>query len=184
MWCVNAIYGAAMKTTEAATGTPDSSYAEDLVYRVQKNVKVMDKSGRESVTTFERGIGDAILTYENEALLRQMQGRQFAFVIPKSTILIENPIAVVDKNVDKHGTREVAEAFVEYCLMEASQQSFAKYGLRPVLPTVAQEFRDKFPEPKLLFDIEYLGGWSKVFQTIYGPQGVWTHVLERIATGN
>jgi sulfate/thiosulfate-binding protein len=184
MWCVNAIYGAALKITETATGAPDTMYAEDLLHRIQNNVKVMDKSGRESVTTFERGIGDAIVTYENEVLLRQMQGREFPFVIPRSTILIENPIAVIDKNVDKHGTRDVAEAFVEFCLTESSQRSFARFGLRPVSPTVAQEFQDKFPKPELLFDIECLGGWGKVFQTIYGPEGVWTRVLEKIATGD
>lgn len=183
MWCVNAVYGGALKTTEAATGIPDAIYAENLLMGIQKNVKVMDKSGRVSVTTYERGIGDAILTYENEALLRQKQGREFPYIVPRSTILIENPIAVVDKNVDKHGTRDIAEAFVEFCLTEESQRSYARYGLRPVLPSIAEEFKDKFPQPELLFDISYLGGWSEVFQTIYGPEGVWTKVLQRIAAG-
>jgi len=181
MWCVNAIYGAGLKTTQANTGTPDSAYAENLLYRIQKNVKVMDKSGRESVTTFELGTGDAIVTYENEVLLRQLEGRDFPFVIPRATILIENPIAVVDKNVDKHGTRAVAEAFVEFCVTEEAQRSFAKYGLRPVVPSVFQEFQSKFPVPELLFDINYMGGWSGVFETIYGSKGVWTRILERLA---
>jgi sulfate/thiosulfate-binding protein len=183
MWCVNAIYGGALKTTEAETGRPDPTYAEDLLYRIQKNVKVMDKSGRGSVTTYERGIGDAILTYENEALLRQMQGREFPYVVPRATILIENPIAVVDRNVDKHGTRDVAEAFVSFCLTEQAQRAYARYGLRPVIPSVAGEFSQKFPKPELLFNIDYLGGWSEVFQTIYGPDGIWMRVFQRIAAG-
>lgn len=183
MWCVNAIYGAGLRLTEAATGTQDSAYSENLLLRIQKNVKVMDKSGRESVTTFERGIGDVILTYENEALLRQREGREFPFIVPRATILIENPISVVDRNVDKHRTRDIAEAFVEFCFTEAAQRAFAEYGLRPVLPEVAQQFTEKFPQPELLFDISYLGGWVEAMKTIYGPHGVWTRVLEKVAAG-
>ena len=181
MWCVNAIYGAGLKMTEVRTSHPDTAYARDLLFKIQKNVKVMDKSGRESVTTFERGVGDVILTYENEALLRQMEGRDFPFIVPRATILIENPIAVVDRNVNKHGTRDVAEAFVEFCLTEQAQRSFAKFGLRPVMKSVAEEFTDKFPQPELLFDITYLGGWDKVLADVYGPEGVWTKAVEAAA---
>jgi sulfate/thiosulfate-binding protein len=183
MWDVNAIYGAGLKISEAKTGTPDPIYAENLLMAIQENVKVMDKSGRESVTTFERGIGDAIVTYENEILLRQMEGKDLPYVVPKATILIENPTAVVDRNVDKHGTREVAEAFVEFCFTDQAQRSFAKFGFRPVSPKVAEEFKDKYPIPEMLFDINYLGGWGQVEKTIYGSNGVWTRVVERISTG-
>ena len=178
MWFVNAIYGAGLKMTESKTGQKDYSYAYDLLRKVQANVKVMDKSGRESVTTFERGVGDVILTYENEALLRQMEGRPFPILIPKATILIENPIAMVDKYVDKHGTRDLAEAFVQFCWTEGAQRSFAKFGLRSVLPKIAAEFKQKYPQPELLFDMNYLGGWSEVEKTIYGPQGVWTKAVQ------
>lgn len=183
MWFVNAIYGAGLKMTEAKSGKKDFAYAADLVKRVQANVKVMDKSGRESVTTFERGVGDAILTYENEALLRQMEGRDFPFVIPQATTLIENPIAVVDKNAAKHGVKDLAEAFVQFCWTEGAQRSFAKFGLRPVDPKIAQEFKQKFPRPELLFDTDYLGGWEEVEKTIYGPSGVWTRAVEAVANG-
>jgi len=183
MWCVNAIYGAGLKLSEAKTGKQDLVFAAKLLHDIQKNVKVMDKSGRESVTTFERGVGDAIVTYENEALLRQFEGVEFPFVVPRATILIENPVAVVDRNVDKHGTRDLAEAFVEFCLTEAAQRSFAKFGLRPVLPNIAEEFKAKFPRPEMLFDMSYLGGWTGVEKTIYGPEGVWTKAVENIATG-
>ncbi len=183
MWCVNAIYGAGLKLSEAKTGKQDAAYAYKLLKAIQKNVKVMDKSGRESVTTFERGIGDAIVTYENEALLRQFEGRDFPFIVPRATILIENPIAVVDKNVEKHGTRDLAEAFVEFCFTEQAQRSFAKFGLRPVLANIAQEFKQKFPQPELLFDMNYLGGWGTVEKSIYGPAGAWTRAIEEIAKG-
>lgn len=181
MWDVNAIYGAGLKMSEVQTGVADPEAARALLESIQKNVKVMDKSGRASVTTFERGVGDAIVTYENEILLRVMQGRDTPFVIPDATILIENPIAVIDRNADKHGTREVADAFVEFVLSGPSQTYFAKYGFRPVDPDVAEEFAWKYPVPSLLFDIEYLGGWDAVSRTVYGPDGVWTKVIEELS---
>jgi len=98
MWFVNAIYGSALKMTEIKEGKQDRDAAYNRLKAIQRRVKVMDKSGRASVTTFENGIGDALLTYENEAMLRQKQGKQFPFIVPQCTILIENPIAVVDRN--------------------------------------------------------------------------------------
>ena len=181
MWCVNAIYGAGLKMSEVSRGTPDSSFARGLLKRVQRRVKVMDKSGRESVTTFERGIGDALVTYENELLLRRMQGREIPFVVPDATILIENPVAVVDRNADKHGVRELAEAFVAFLWTDEAQRAFARYGFRPVNPNVTVEFEDAYPIPPLVFDIEYLGGWKKVREGLYGPGGIWTELTYELA---
>jgi len=180
MWFVNAIYGAGLKMTEVKTGQPDSAYARELLKKIQQRVKVMDKSGRESVTTFEKSFGDVLLTYENEALLRQLQGKDFPFIIPRATILIENPIAVVDKYVDKHGNREVAEAFVDFVLCKEAQRSFAKYGFRPVDEEAAREFAGKYPVPPLLFDISYLGGWEKVNEVIYGSEGIWSQIITEL----
>jgi len=182
MWCVNAIYGAGLKMSEAATGRADSAQARELLMGVQRRVKVMDKSGRESVTTFERGIGDAIVTYENEALLRRLQGREFPFVVPEATILIENPAAMVDRNVEKHGVRELAGAFVEFLHSDEAQRAFARYGFRPVSPAVMLEFAEKYPTPPMVFDISYLGGWTSVREALYGPDGVWTKVTQELAT--
>jgi sulfate/thiosulfate-binding protein len=181
MWFVNAIYGAGLKLTEQKNGQPDEAYAKYLLKRIQKRVKVMDKSGRESVTTFENGFGDVLLTYENEALLRQLQGKDFPFIIPAATMLIENPIAVVDRYVDKHGSREVAEAFVEFVFTREAQRSFAKYGFRPVDEEIAREFVNKYPVPSLLFDVSYLGGWEKISRDIYGPEGIWTQIIQELA---
>lgn len=183
MWCVNAIYGAGLKISEASRGAADSSVARDLLKRVQRRVKVMDKSGRESVTTFERGIGDALVTYENELLLRKLQGREIPFVVPDATILIENPAAIVDKNADKHGVRELAEEFVAFLWTEEAQRAFARYGFRPVSPTVAAEFEAVYPTPPLLFDMEYLGGWTRVREALYGPEGIWTRITVELAQG-
>ncbi|MCU0289151.1 MAG: sulfate ABC transporter substrate-binding protein [Acidobacteria bacterium] len=184
MWFVNAIYGAGLKKIELETGTKDSDQAranaKKLLKDIQARVKVMDKSGRASVTTFESGFGDVMLTYENEALLRQMQGKDFPFIIPDATMLIENPIAVVDKYVEKHGTRQVAEAFLEFVYTQEAQRYFADYGFRAVDETVAKEFAAKYPVPKHLFDMSYLGGWGKVNTDIYGAQGVWTLVIQEL----
>jgi len=181
MWDVNAIYGAGLKLSEMKTGLKDHQYARNLLKAVQRNVKVMDKSGRASVTTYENGVGDALLTYENEVLLRQKQGRDMEFIIPDATILIENPIAVVDKFIEKHNTRTVAEAFVEFCFEKEAQRSFARWGFRPVDEEVATEFAAQYPQPAHLFDIHYLGGWSTVNESIFGPQGAWTQITEELA---
>lgn len=181
MWFVNAIYGAGLKIAEERNGEKDPVYARELLKKIQKRVKVMDKSGRASVTTFENGFGDVLLTYENEALLRQKQGKEFPYIIPDATILIENPIAVVDKYVDKHGTRKAAEAFVDFVMCKEAQRSFARYGFRPVDEEILEEFKNRYPIPPLLFDISYLGGWENVSKDIYGPEGVWTQIIRELA---
>jgi sulfate/thiosulfate-binding protein len=181
MWDVNAIYGAGLKASEVETGKPDPFLARQLLKGIQRRVKTMDKSGRTSVTTFENGIGDVLLTYENEALLRQKNGKDFPFLIPEATILIENPIAIVDLNVDKHGNREVASAFVDFVLTGEAQRSFAQYGFRPVNEEIAGEFTKNFPKPRLLFDISYLGGWERAYAEIYDEDGVWTQIVRELA---
>lgn len=181
MWDVNAVYGAGLRAGEAVTGKPDPDLAKQLLKSIQKRVKTMDKSGRASVTTFENGIGDALLTYENEALLRQKSGRDFPFLIPEATILIENPIALVDRNVDKHGNREVARAFIDFVLSREAQRHFARYGFRPVDEGISEEFAEEYPKPRLLFDISYLGGWEKVSKEIYGTDGIWTRIIRELA---
>lgn len=181
MWAVNAIYGAGLKIKEVGHGAQDEAYARGLLKSIQMRVKVMDKSGRESMTTFESGVGDALITYENEALLRQKQGKDFFFIVPEETILIENPIAIVDVNVDKHKTREVAEAFIEFVYSRDAQRAFAEYGFRPVDDEVLKGFSAKYPVPKSLFDIHYLGGWDKVQEGIFGKNGIWTKIVEELA---
>ncbi len=180
MWDINAIYGAGLKMSEIKSGKADKQAARKLLKAIQKNVKVMDKSGRASVTTFENGIGDALLTYENEIILRLFEGRDVEYMIPDATILIENPIALVDKHVDKHNTRQVAEAFIQFTFEKESQRAFAKFGFRPVDPEIATQFSAQYPTPQYLFDIKYLGGWDTVISEIYGEQGVWTQITEEL----
>ncbi|MDY6898379.1 MAG: sulfate ABC transporter substrate-binding protein, partial [Cyanobacteriota bacterium] len=95
-------------------------------------------------------------------------------------ILIENPVAVIDRNVDKHGNREVAEAFVEYLFTPAAQREFAKIGFRPVNPIVKQEFVKKYPPVKTLFTVEELGGWDKLQDKFFADGAAFDEIQEKI----
>jgi sulfate/thiosulfate-binding protein len=178
-WNIAAIYGAALRGyTDAAKDDPTS--VRDFLKRVLGAVLIMDKGARESIMTFEKGVGDAAITYENEVLVGRMAGRRYEYSVPRSTILIENPVAVVDKYVDKHGVREAAEAFVQYLRSKDAQRIFARYGLRPVDPEVAAEPDVKFPGVEDLWKIDSLGGWKQAGGEIFGPQGVYTKIFEEL----
>ncbi|MET0618899.1 MAG: sulfate ABC transporter substrate-binding protein [Thermoanaerobaculia bacterium] len=181
MWNINAIYGAALR---GHTGVPanDPAAAAKFLSSVFKNVSIMDKGARESITTFEKGVGDVAITYENEVLTAQAAGEPLEYVVPKSTILIQNPAAVVDTSVDKHRTREAATAFLDFVVTPDAQRAFAKFGFRPVDADVAKESEGRFPRVEDLWTIEALGGWPKVLEEIYGPQGIWTKVFAEKST--
>jgi sulfate transport system substrate-binding protein len=176
MWNVNAVWGAGLRASDG-----DEAAATDLLRRVRARVKALDASGRESWTTFERGIGDAALTYENELLRALRGGREYDIVRPRSTIRIDNPVAVVDANVDRHGNRRLVEAFVEFLRGEEAQRAFAEYGFRPVLPSLRGEFADRFPTPADLFTVGDLGGWRAVREKLYSPDGIWAQVNRAVA---
>ncbi|MGV2883477.1 sulfate ABC transporter substrate-binding protein [Paenibacillus taichungensis] len=176
-WDINAIYGAGLKLSEEEQGKKDPAVAKAFLGKVHENVESLDKSGRSSMAAFEYGVGDVIVTYENELLARIAKGVNYDIVVPKNTILIENPAVVVDKYADKHGNRELAEAFVAYLSTPEAQRIFAKHGFRSVDPDVFAETKSSFPTPEGLFDINYLGGWDKVRSTLYSKRGVWYQVL-------
>ena len=176
-WDINAIYGAGLKLSEEREGKKDPAAAKAFLEEVHKNVESLDKSGRSSMAAFEYGVGDVIVTYENELLARIAKGVNYDIVVPKSTILIENPAVVVDKYADKHGNRELAEAFIAYLRTPDAQLIFAKHGFRSVDPDVFAETQSAFPTPDGLFDINYLGGWDEVRSTLYSKRGVWYQVL-------
>lgn len=190
MWDIVAIYGAGLKlwaqqvgSGRSADGAAAEAYAAGLLKRIQRNVKVMDKSGRESVTTFERGIGDVIVTYENELLPRVWSGRPYEIIVPSETLLIENPVAVVDRHVDRHKVRDVAEAFVAFLHGDEAQAAFAELGFRPVNQAATVRARGAFPRPANQFTVADLGGWDAVSARLFGPQGLWTKTVEELARG-
>ncbi|TVX98244.1 sulfate ABC transporter substrate-binding protein [Cohnella terricola] len=176
-WDINAIYGAGLKKSERVSGAKDPAFAKRFLEDVHRNIESMDKSGRASMAAFEYGVGDVIVTYENELLARIAKGVQYDIVVPPSTILIENPAAVVERNADRHGVREAADAFVQYLYSKDAQKLFAKYGFRPVDEGLSKELQAQYPMPAELFTIDYLGGWDEVRKTLYSKRGIWYQVL-------
>jgi sulfate transport system substrate-binding protein len=147
-----------------------------------KNVPVLDTGARAATTTFvQRGIGDVLLAWENEALLaiKELGPGRFEVVTPSVSILAEPPVAVVDKVAAKHGTQAVAQAYLEYLYSEAGQEIAAKHFYRPRLPAVATKYASQFPRISLVTVDEVFGGWEKanaahfadgaLFDQIYQP---------------
>ena len=138
--------------------------AKDFVAKVYKNVLVLDTGARGATTTFvERGQGDVLIAWENEALLAlgEAGGKAFEIVAPSVSILAEPPVAVVDKIVDKRGTRKVAEAYLKYLYSPEGQEIAAKDGYRPRDATVAAKYAQKFPQLSMFTVDEAFGGWQK-----------------------
>ncbi|MBE9105222.1 sulfate ABC transporter substrate-binding protein [Nostoc cf. edaphicum LEGE 07299] len=157
----------------------DEAKATEFVTKVYKNVPILPKDAREATDTFaKQGQGDVLINYENEVILAQQKGEKVEYVVPDVNISIDNPIAVVDKNVDKHGNREVAEAFVKYLYTPGAQQEFVKLGFRPVDEIIAQtkEVTDKFPKVKTLGTVADLGGWEAIDQKFFADGGVFDKI--------
>lgn len=178
-WNILGIYGAA-KRGNVEGFTADDAGAQDFLLAVLENVSVMDKAARESITTFEKGIGDVAITYENEVLVGQQAGVNYELVLPSSTIRIDNPVSVVDTYVDKHGTREVAEAFVDFLFTKEAQEIFAKHGLRSLDPEVTQATVEQYPPIADLFTIDEFGGWSEATPTFFGEEGIFYKVFTQV----
>jgi sulfate/thiosulfate transport system substrate-binding protein len=181
MWNVLALYGAAKRGFIEGVPKDDDAAAQDFLLKVLNNVTVLDKGARESITNYEKGVGDVAISYENEVLVGQQSGQNYELVIPRSTILIENPVAVVDSYVDKHGTREVADAFVEFLSTREAQEIFAKYGLRSVDPEVAKATASQYPAVEDLFTIDYFGGWDKATPEFFGDDGIFYQTIAKVS---
>jgi sulfate transport system substrate-binding protein len=157
----------------------DETKAIDFVTKVYKNVPVLTKDAREATDAFfKQGQGDALINYENEIVLAKDKGEKTNYILPDINISIDNPIAVVDKNVDKHGNREVAEAFVKYLFTPEAQREFAKVGFRPVDETVAKskEFAAKYPPIKTLSTVQELGGWDAVQKKFFNDGAIFDQI--------
>ncbi|NEU75717.1 sulfate ABC transporter substrate-binding protein [Hassallia byssoidea VB512170] len=157
----------------------DEAKATDFVTKVYTNVPLLTKDAREaSDAFFKQGQGDALINYENEIILAQQKGEKVNYIVPDVNISIDNPIAVVDKNVDKHGTREVAEGFVKYLYSPEAQQEFAKLGFRPVDETApaTKELAGKYPKVKTLGTVGDYGGWDTVQNKFFADGGLFDKI--------
>jgi sulfate/thiosulfate-binding protein len=174
-WNIVGAYGAAMRGY-AGSVEGDTSAAQDLLTGIFRNVTVLDKTARDSIKNFESGNGDVAITYENEILTAQKAGLDDEMVIPPSTVLIENPVAIVDENVDKHCVRDVAEAFVDFLHTEEAKELYTTVGfLRSTDPAqAAAGDGDQFPAVTDLFTVADLGGWDALNEQVFGAEGTFT----------
>ncbi len=176
-WGYLAAWGYALK---APGGSPAA--AEEFVGKLFGNVPVLDSGARGSTVTFaERGIGDVLLAWENEAhlSLKEFGDGKFDIVYPPSSILAEPPVALVDKNVDKHGTREVAQAYLEFLYSPQAQELAARHFYRPTDPQVAAKYAAQFPKVSLFTVDDVFGGWAKAQQEHFSDGGVFDRIYSR-----
>jgi sulfate/thiosulfate transport system substrate-binding protein len=183
MWNILSLYGAAKRGFVRGVGANDDAAAQAFLLAVLKNVVVLDQGARESITNFEKGVGDVAITYENEVMVAQQNGQKDELVLPRSSILIENPVALVDRYVDKHANRAAAQAFVDFLFTRQAQEIFAKYGLRSLDPQVAQQTASHFPKLTDQFSIAYFGGWKKATADFFGEQGIFTRSIAQAQGG-
>jgi sulfate/thiosulfate-binding protein len=159
-------------------GNDDSAKA--FVTKLYKNVPVLDSGARGSTTTFvERGIGDVLIAWENDALLavNKLGRGKFQIIRPSLSILAEPPIAVVDGVVDKRGTRQIAEAYLNHLYTPTGQEIIARHYFRPRLGTVARRYAKQFPPMKMV-TIERFGGWDRAQQTYFADGGVFDQIYQ------
>jgi sulfate/thiosulfate transport system substrate-binding protein len=176
-WAYLAAYGWALKQP----GATDAS-ARAYIKKVYENVPVLDSGARGATVTFaERGVGDVLLAWENEGYLslKEFGADKFDVVYPPSSILAEPPVAIVDKVVDRKGTRVVAQAYLDYLYSPEAQEIEARNYYRPIDPTVAAKYASKFPKLKLFTIDDTFGGWTKAQATHFADGGVFDQIYTK-----
>ena len=157
-------------------GTEDD--AKDLLGRIYENVLVLDSGARGSAQTFiDRNIGDVLIAWENEALLATRDSDAYEIVYPSLSILAEPAVAVVDENVERHGTREAATEFLNYLYDPAIQELIAQHFYRPSDPEVLARFRDQYPDLELV-DIAYFDGWAAVQEKFFADGAIFDEIYQ------
>ena len=157
----------------------DEEKAQGFLRAIFKNVPVLDSGARGSTTTFvERGIGDVLISWENEAYLavQELGPDKFEIVTPSVSILAEPPVAVIDHNADRHATRKVAQEYLKFFYSEQGQVIAAKHYYRPRLQSVTQKYKDKFPAINLFTVDEVFGGWQKAQKTHFADGGTFDQI--------
>jgi sulfate/thiosulfate-binding protein len=176
-WAYLAAYGYALKKNNN-----DDAKARAFVGKLFEHVPVLDSGARGATVSFsERGLGDVLLTWESEVGLikKEFGDEKFDVVYPATSILAEPPVAVVDKVVDKRGTREVATAYLEYLYSPAGQDLIGKYYYRPVDPKAAAKYAKQFPKLNLFTVNDTFGGWTKAQKTHFSDGGVFDQIYTK-----
>jgi sulfate transport system substrate-binding protein len=159
----------------------DEKKAREFIAALYRNVPVLDSGARGATTTFvERGLGDVLLSWENEAYLavKEFGAEKFEIVNPSTSVLAEPPVAVVDTNVDRHGTRKVAEAYLQYLYTDAGQEIAAKNFYRPRSQAVLDKHKDQFPAIKLFSITDVAGNWTDTQQKHFADHGVFDQLYK------
>jgi sulfate/thiosulfate-binding protein len=175
-WNHLAAWGYALRQPGGSEAT-----ARDFIGKLYRNVPVLDSGARGATTTFvERGIGDVLIAWENEALLaiKELGPDKVEIVAPSVSILAEPPVAVVDKVVDKRGTRKVAEAYLQYLYSDEGQEIAAKNYYRPVSEKTAKKYAAQYPKVKLFTIEEVAGGWAKAQKAHFADGGVFDQIYQ------
>jgi sulfate transport system substrate-binding protein len=173
-WNYLAAWGYALKKW-----SNDEAKAQDFLRAIFRNVSILDSGARGSTTTFvERGIGDVLISWENEAYLavNELGKDKFEIIIPSVSILAEPPVAVVERNASRHGTLKAAEEYLNYLYSDEGQEIAAKNYYRPRNEAIAQKYADQF-QPISLFTIDELfGGWQKAQKTHFADKGTFDQI--------
>ncbi|MEZ2745253.1 sulfate ABC transporter substrate-binding protein [Halopseudomonas bauzanensis] len=178
-WNYLAAWGYALKHNG---GDQDKAY--EFVSKLFANVPVLDPGARGATNTFvQRGLGDVFIAWENEAYLsvEQLGKGQFEIVVPSISILAEPPVSVVDRNVERKGTRAVAEAYLQYLYSDEAQRLAAKHYYRPSDPAIAKEFTDEFVDVELFTIDDVFGGWDKAQNEHFNDGGQFDSILEALS---
>jgi len=157
----------------------DAKKAQEFVGKLYSRVPVLDSGARGSTITFtERGIGDVLVSWENEAFLaaKELGAGKFDIVVPSASILAQPPVAVVDRVVDKRGTRVLAQAYLEHLYSPQAQELAAKHFYRPVDPAIAAKYSNQFPKLKLFTVDDVFGGWSKAQKAHFNDGGIFDQI--------
>jgi sulfate transport system substrate-binding protein len=176
-WNYLAAYGYELKRT----GGNDAK-AREFLKAIFKNVPVLDTGARGATTTFsQRGIGDVLIAWENEAILAKQESKEgeFEIVVPSVSILAEPPVAVVDKFAKRHGTEAVAKAYLEYLYSPEGQEVAARNHYRPRQEAVAKKHADEFPQIKLFTVDEVFGGWQKAQAAHFADGGSFDQIYQK-----
>ena len=164
-WSILAVYGSELVKSQKQTGEQDKARALESLQAMWRNVISTPGSAREARTQFETGFGDALITYELDALLMKATGSAVEVVVPRATIFSEHPVVVIDKNVAAEKW-PIVDAFIQYLVSDEAQQGFVNYHFYSVTNSALNEAGKEFGRIELPFTIDYFGGWEKAYPEV------------------